>query len=160
MPGTGKIVQVLGNVVDVEFTPETLPKINNALKVHVGGLGMQPSVNGQVGAAIELGGSAMQPRDLVLEVQGELGNNQSVAWRWVRPTGWYAVSRSKTPAIRSKSRSAKRRSAGSSTSSVKRSTHPSRCARPNSGRSTAIRRSLPRRIRRRRSSRPGSKSSI
>jgi F-type H+-transporting ATPase subunit beta len=76
MPGTGKIVQVLGNVVDVEFTPETLPKINNALKVHVGGLGMQPSVNGQVGAAIELGGSAMQPRDLVLEVQGELGNNQ------------------------------------------------------------------------------------
>ena len=32
---TGKVVQVLGNVVDVEFTPETLPKINDALSVRV-----------------------------------------------------------------------------------------------------------------------------
>ncbi len=32
---TGKIVQVLGNVVDVEFTPETLPSINDALVVTV-----------------------------------------------------------------------------------------------------------------------------
>ena len=32
---TGKVVQVLGNVVDVEFTPETLPNINDALKVQV-----------------------------------------------------------------------------------------------------------------------------
>ncbi len=33
--GTGKVVQVLGNVVDVEFTPETLPNINDALRVGV-----------------------------------------------------------------------------------------------------------------------------
>ena len=32
---TGKVVQVLGNVVDVEFTPETLPNINDALIVRV-----------------------------------------------------------------------------------------------------------------------------
>ncbi len=31
MTATGKVVQVLGNVVDVEFTAETLPKINDAL---------------------------------------------------------------------------------------------------------------------------------
>ena len=36
---TGKVVQVLGNVVDVEFTPDTLPNINHALQVHVGGDG-------------------------------------------------------------------------------------------------------------------------
>ena len=33
---TGKVVQVLGNVVDVEFTAETLPSINTALVVRVG----------------------------------------------------------------------------------------------------------------------------
>jgi F-type H+-transporting ATPase subunit beta len=69
---TGKVVQVLGNVVDVEFTLETLPNINDALQVHVG------SGDAQTGAmdGIELGGTAMQARDLVLEVQFELGNNQ------------------------------------------------------------------------------------
>ena len=76
---TGKIVQVLGNVVDVEFSADTLPSINNALSVHVGG-GSNATHNGQAraadGSAIELGGTAMAERDLVLEVQGELGNNQ------------------------------------------------------------------------------------
>jgi F-type H+-transporting ATPase subunit beta len=75
---TGKVVQVLGNVVDVEFTEETLPSINTALSVHVGGDG--GGSNGQTSLAstdgIELGGSAMMARDLVLEVQDELGNNQ------------------------------------------------------------------------------------
>jgi len=79
MAATGKVVQVLGNVVDVEFTAETLPSINDALTVHVGGDG-QTSANGQAGAmasdGIELGGTAMRSRDLVLEVQDELGNNQ------------------------------------------------------------------------------------
>ncbi|MBV9103262.1 MAG: F0F1 ATP synthase subunit beta, partial [Candidatus Eremiobacteraeota bacterium] len=79
MAATGKVVQVLGNVVDAEFTAETLPSINDALNVHVGGDG-SPSSNGQVGTAgvegIELGGTAMQARELVLEVQDELGNNQ------------------------------------------------------------------------------------
>src|SRR6185312_16100497 len=76
MPGTGKIVQVLGNVVDVEFSADTLPKINDALKLHVG-MDSHARVNGQAAAGdIELGGTAMMSRDLVLEVQDELGNNQ------------------------------------------------------------------------------------
>jgi F-type H+-transporting ATPase subunit beta len=75
MAATGKVVQVLGNVVDVEFTIETLPNINDALTLHVGSDG---TTNGAAHLAdgIELGGTAMQSRDLVLEVQGELGNNQ------------------------------------------------------------------------------------
>lgn len=51
---TGKIVQILGPVVDVEFPPEQLPEIYNALETRIDG------------------------RRLVLEVQQHLGNN------WVR----------------------------------------------------------------------------
>ena len=76
---TGKIVQVLGNVVDVEFTADTLPEIDTALTVQVGGAG-DGKKNGHAAApsadGIELGGTAMQARELVLEVQDELGNNQ------------------------------------------------------------------------------------
>jgi F-type H+/Na+-transporting ATPase subunit beta len=72
---TGKVVQVLGNVVDVEFTMDTLPNINDALQVHVGTAGNSAATTTSA-AGIELGGTAMQSRDLVLEVQGELGNNQ------------------------------------------------------------------------------------
>ncbi|MGD0474781.1 MAG: F0F1 ATP synthase subunit beta [Candidatus Velthaea sp.] len=77
MAATGKVVQVLGNVVDVEFTIDTLPNINDALTLHVGGGGGFAG-NGapHTDEGIELGGTAMQSRDLVLEVQGELGNNQ------------------------------------------------------------------------------------
>src|SRR5580704_12799032 len=67
---TGKVVQVLGNVVDVEFTAETLPKINDALTVRLND-DSQAAVGG-----IDLGGSAMAARELTLEVQDELGNNQ------------------------------------------------------------------------------------
>ena len=72
---SGKVVQITGNVVDVEFTAETLPKINDALTVrvnedHAGSNGQSAS------AGLELGGTAMQARDLVLEVQDELGNNR------------------------------------------------------------------------------------
>jgi F-type H+-transporting ATPase subunit beta len=75
---TGKIVQVLGNVVDVEFDADTLPEINTALMVHVGGgtPGENGHAPGTTAGGIELGGTAMQSRDLVLEVQDELGNNQ------------------------------------------------------------------------------------
>ena len=79
MAATGKVVQVLGNVVDVEFTAETLPKINDALTVRVNE-DAQAGSNGHASSGsssgIELGGTAMQARDLVLEVQDELGNNQ------------------------------------------------------------------------------------
>ena len=82
---TGKIVQVLGNVVDVVFSAETLPLINTALTVQVGDNSSAASAsnvttngassNGD-GAKAELGGTAMRKRELVLEVQDELGNNQ------------------------------------------------------------------------------------
>jgi F-type H+-transporting ATPase subunit beta len=70
---TGKVVQVLGNVVDVEFSAETLPKINDALHVRVNE--DTAKANGAKPAA-HLGGTAMQERELTLEVQDELGNNQ------------------------------------------------------------------------------------
>jgi F-type H+/Na+-transporting ATPase subunit beta len=70
---TGNVVQVLGNVVDVEFTSETLPKINDALLVRVN----EGAAKGNgVPKATQLGGSAMQERELVLEVQDGLGNDQ------------------------------------------------------------------------------------
>ncbi len=78
---TGKVVQVLGNVVDVEFTPETLPKINDALRVGVNddrasGNGAATAVSTDSKPGFELGGTAMAPRELTLEVQDELGDNQ------------------------------------------------------------------------------------
>src|SRR5579863_2376747 len=70
---TGKVSQVLGNVVDVEFTPETLPRINDALKVRVNPSTRQAAAGN---GAAELGGTAMAERELTLEVQDELGDNQ------------------------------------------------------------------------------------
>lgn len=57
--GTGKIVQVIGSVVDVEFAPGELPTLYNALKITRDEL---------------LPGS--HEMELFLEVEGELGNNQ------------------------------------------------------------------------------------
>jgi len=58
MPGTGKVTQVLGNVVDVEFaSADVLPRINTALLATIVG------VDGDA-------------HELTLEVQSELGNNQ------------------------------------------------------------------------------------
>jgi F-type H+-transporting ATPase subunit beta len=51
---TGKVVQIIGTVVDVEFPPDELPEIYNAVEIEVGG------------------------EKLVAEVQQHLGNN------WVR----------------------------------------------------------------------------
>jgi F-type H+/Na+-transporting ATPase subunit beta len=73
----GKVVQVLGNVVDVEFPAESLPNINDALIVHIGGgTGGSNGAGAHLGDGVKLSGTAMAERDLVLEVQGELGNNQ------------------------------------------------------------------------------------
>jgi F-type H+-transporting ATPase subunit beta len=74
---TGKVVQVLGNVIDVEFPSEALPKINDALIVHIGGGSAKANGTGaHLADGVKLSGTAMAERDLVLEVQGELGNNQ------------------------------------------------------------------------------------
>ncbi|HXP92746.1 MAG TPA: F0F1 ATP synthase subunit beta [Candidatus Binatia bacterium] len=76
MPSTGKVVQVLGNVVDVEFAEGELPNINDALELRVGS-DSRVHANGQATSGeVELGGTAMMARDLVLEVQVQLGNNQ------------------------------------------------------------------------------------
>ena len=76
MAATGKVVQVLGNVVDVQFSADTLPNINDALQVRVND--DAGSKNGRPSAqdGMQLGGTAMQARDLVLEVQDQLGNDQ------------------------------------------------------------------------------------
>ena len=61
---TGKVVQVLGNVVDIQCTPQTLPKINDALVVnvnedsHASGNGAATAPSGAA-AGVELGGTAM-----------------------------------------------------------------------------------------------------
>ena len=34
--GTGKIVQVIGTVVDVEFSPDEMPSVFNALETKIG----------------------------------------------------------------------------------------------------------------------------
>ena len=65
---TGKVVQIIGPVVDVEFPPEQLPDIYNAVEIPTDAQG--PG-GGSEGTAGNLG-------RLVVEVQQHLGNN------WVR----------------------------------------------------------------------------
>ncbi|MGH2468470.1 MAG: F0F1 ATP synthase subunit beta, partial [Chloroflexota bacterium] len=71
MPAEGKVVQVIGPVVDVEFPPEHLPDIYNAIEI-------QPAAEDGVTA-----------QKIVLEAQQLLGNN------WVR-----CVSMSSTDGLR------------------------------------------------------------
>src|SRR6476469_8489914 len=59
MPAEGKIVQITGPVIDVEFPPDNLPDIYNAIHV-------------------PLEGGEGKPNMLVAEVQQHLGND------WVR----------------------------------------------------------------------------
>ena len=58
---TGKVIQVIGPVVDVEFPPEQLPDIYSAVEI-----------------PLEVQGAAGTEDKLVVEVQQHLGNN------WVR----------------------------------------------------------------------------
>ncbi len=64
MPSTGKIVQITGPVVDIEFPPDQLPQIYNAVEVSVAG-------------SLASGGATGSGR-IVMEVQQHLGND------WVR----------------------------------------------------------------------------
>lgn len=64
MPATGTVVQVIGAVVDVEFPPDQLPEIYNAVVIH---------------ADARMSGDASgEGQAITLEVQQQLGNN------WVR----------------------------------------------------------------------------
>jgi F-type H+/Na+-transporting ATPase subunit beta len=67
MPAQGKVVQVIGAVVDVEFPPNELPDIYNAVIIHA-----DPSVQETVAGSD--GHSKEGPR-ITLEVQQQLGNN-------------------------------------------------------------------------------------
>ena len=76
---TGKIVQVKGPVVDIEFPDETIPAIYNALEVQFAG--EAAAEHSRVADDLVTGHGQASPNGhqrLVLEVQQELGNN------WVR----------------------------------------------------------------------------
>src|SRR5579883_610079 len=70
MPGQGTVVQVIGAVVDVEFPPDALPEIYNAVIIHA-----DPKVSAE-GASSN--GHGSEGEAITLEVQQQLGNN------WVR----------------------------------------------------------------------------
>ncbi len=71
MPAQGKVVQIMGPVLDVQFPPDHLPDIYNALVIPLTEAGAEvhsePSKTGQ-----------LTPTRLVVEVQQHLGND------WVR----------------------------------------------------------------------------
>src|SRR5437879_5691427 len=73
MPATGKVVQVTGPVVDIEFPPDQLPQIYNAIEIPTEGTLASGASGGR----------------LIVEVQQHLGND------WVR-----AVSMSSTDGLR------------------------------------------------------------
>ncbi len=82
MPATGKIVQITGPVVDIEFPPDQLPEIYNAVEIPTAG-SLAGKVDHEEGAQNTEGGK------IVVEVQQHLGND------WVR-----AVSMSSTDGLR------------------------------------------------------------
>jgi F-type H+-transporting ATPase subunit beta len=70
----GKVVQVLGAVVDCEFPPDQMPAVFNAVEIHRSSPGQRGSLKpGERGA-----GADHLPEKLVLEVEQHVGNN------WVR----------------------------------------------------------------------------
>jgi len=73
MPATGRIVQITGPVLDIEFPPDQLPEIYNAIEISTEGTAVAETKSGKV----------------VAEVQQHLGND------WVR-----AVSMSSTDGLR------------------------------------------------------------
>jgi F-type H+/Na+-transporting ATPase subunit beta len=79
---TGKVIQITGPVIDVEFPPGDLPAIYNALEIKrpKAALAGAKGGNGQDGKSGKSGKVAVSTLDdtLVVEVQQHLGNN------WVR----------------------------------------------------------------------------
>ncbi|MFI5268129.1 MAG: F0F1 ATP synthase subunit beta [Chloroflexota bacterium] len=71
MPAEGKVVQVIGAVVDVEFPAHELPEIYNAVIIHA-----DPKVSPDT--ASSNGHASSEGQAITLEVQQQLGNN------WVR----------------------------------------------------------------------------
>ena len=91
---TGKITQVIGAVIDVEFEPGKLPAIYNALRV------TNPAIDDR-------------ENNLVLEVAQHLGENAVRTIPWTQPMVSSVARSSSIPASRSVHRSAPRPSAAS-----------------------------------------------
>jgi F-type H+/Na+-transporting ATPase subunit beta len=70
MPAQGKIVQIMGPVLDVQFPPDQLPDIYNAIHIPLTAAAEDVNAQHETGAA--------RPERIVVEVQQHLGND------WVR----------------------------------------------------------------------------
>ncbi len=74
MPATGRVLQITGPVVDVEFPPDQLPEIYNAIEIGLDGTG-----DGSRGGEGQGDGTGTGVRSdggrLILEVQNHLGND-------------------------------------------------------------------------------------
>ncbi len=74
MPATGRVLQITGPVVDVEFPPDQLPEIYNAIEIGLDGTGDGSRGGEGQGDGTGTGGRTDGGR-LVLEVQNHLGND-------------------------------------------------------------------------------------
>jgi len=70
----GHIVQIIGPVVDVEFSPEHLPEIYFALEIDLSAT-VSTSTDGAASSSAAMKGIERGTGKLVLEVQQHLGNN-------------------------------------------------------------------------------------
>src|SRR3954453_8757302 len=73
--GIGRIVQIIGPVVDVQFPPEQLPEIYFALLVDLSATVSTGDAGTQNGGSAAMKGVDVATGNLVLEVQQHLGND-------------------------------------------------------------------------------------
>jgi F-type H+-transporting ATPase subunit beta len=71
---TGRVVQIIGPVVDVEFPPEHLPEIYYALEIDLASI-VSTGEDGSASDSAAMKGIETNTGKLVLEVQQHLGNN-------------------------------------------------------------------------------------
>jgi len=71
---TGRVVQIIGPVVDVEFAPEHLPEIYYALEIDLASI-VSTGEDGSASDSAAMKGIEANTGKLVLEVQQHLGNN-------------------------------------------------------------------------------------
>ena len=67
----GKIIQVIGPVVDVEFPPNELPEIYNAIEIPRDG-----ATGGEVDADLRFGENGQETESLIVEVEHHLGDDR------------------------------------------------------------------------------------
>ena len=92
MAATGKVVQVLGNVVDVEFTAETLPKINDALTCTLASTRRQARQRRRRRRRHRARRHGDGRRAIwCSKCRASSATTKCAASRWVRPTVWCAA---------------------------------------------------------------------